>query len=46
MEAAVSGGIPVIQIPDFVELTDEWKKKCVAVLDSLEQVIPFLEAMA
>ena len=42
VQAAVAGGIPVIQIPDLVELPDELRKKCLAVMDSLDQVIPLL----
>lgn len=42
VEAAAAGGIAVIQIPDFSELSDELKEKCLAIRDSLEQVIPLI----
>lgn len=42
VEAAAAGGIAVIQIPDFSELSDELKGKCLAIRDSLEQVIPLI----
>ena len=42
VEAAIAGGIPVIQVPDFVQLPESLKKQCLSVVDSLDQVIPFL----
>lgn len=44
VKAAMAAGIPVIQIPDMVRLPEQLEKKCLAVLDSLDQVVPFLDA--
>ena len=45
VEAAVAGGIPVIQIPDILELPDRAKERCLAVCSSLDQVIPLLSCV-
>lgn len=42
VRAAMAGGIPVIQIPDLVELPEELRQECLAVKPSLDQVIPLL----
>lgn len=43
VEAALAGGIPVIHIPDFLRLPEETAGRCLAVCDSLDQVIPYLQ---
>lgn len=43
VEAAVAAGIPVIQIPDMIRLPEQLEGKCLAVLNSLDEVIPFLD---
>ena len=45
VQAAVAGGIPVIQIPDLLPLPIPLKKECYAVCSSLNDVIPLLEPM-
>ena len=42
VKAAVAGNIPVINIPDLVEIPEELQKKCLAVEDSLLDVIPYI----
>ena len=46
VEAAVAGGIPVIQIPDLVTLPASLEKKCYAIRPSLDQVIPLLDELS
>lgn len=45
VEAAIAAGIDVIQIPDLIDLPPSLEKKCYAVCESLDQVIPLLEPM-
>lgn len=45
VKAAVAGQIPVINVPDMIELPEELKKQCVAVVDSLLDAIPIVEEM-
>ncbi len=42
IRAALAGGLPVIAVPDLVPLPDGLKEKCLAVVDSLDQVIPYI----
>ncbi|MDD7114184.1 MAG: HAD family phosphatase [Lachnospiraceae bacterium] len=42
VKAAVAGNIPVINIPDLVEIPKELQEKCLAVEDSLLDVIPYI----
>lgn len=44
VRAAVSGHIPVINIPDLVEIPEELQKQCLAVEDSLLDVIPYIQS--
>ncbi|MDO5146795.1 MAG: HAD family phosphatase [Eubacteriales bacterium] len=43
VKAAIAGQIPVINVPDVLELPEELKEQCVAVVDSLEEVIHLME---
>lgn len=45
VKAAIAGQIPVINVPDMLELPEELKGQCVAVLESLLDAIPFMEKM-
>ena len=42
VEAAIAGEIPVIQIPDMLELPSELREKCLAIEESLDKVIKYL----
>lgn len=42
VEAAVAGGMEVIGIPDLIPFTEEIKEKCLAVGETLEDVIPHI----
>lgn len=42
VRAALAGGIPVINIPDLLEIPSELKEACVAVVRDLTEVIPYI----
>ena len=42
VKAAVAGGIPVINIPDLVEIPKELQEQCLDVKESLLDVIPYI----
>lgn len=42
VKAAVAGDIPVINIPDLAAIPEELQKQCLAVKDSLLDVIPYI----
>lgn len=42
VQAALAGGLPVINVPDLLPIPEEQQKKCIAVVSDLIQVIPFL----
>lgn len=42
VQAAIAGNIPVINIPDLVELPEELQRQCLAVKESLLDVIPYI----
>lgn len=43
VQAALSGNIPVINIPDMLPIPQEQQEKCVAVLENLKEVIPYIK---
>lgn len=43
VQAALAGNIPVINIPDLLPIPQEQQEKCVAVVDDLMKVIPFIK---
>ncbi len=45
VQASLNGGIPVIQIPDMLELPEYERGQCLAVKDSLDEVIPLVREM-
>lgn len=45
VQAALSGNIPVINIPDLLSIPEEQQEKCVAVLKDLTEVIPYINEM-
>lgn len=42
VEAALAGQIPVINIPDLIRIPKELEEQCLAVLDSLDEVISYI----
>lgn len=43
VQAALSGNIPVINIPDMLPIPQEQQEKCVAVVKNLKEVIPYIK---
>lgn len=43
VQAALSGNIPVINIPDLLPIPQEQQEKCVAVVENLKEVIPYIQ---
>ena len=43
VQAALAGGLPVINIPDLLPIPEEQQEKCIAVVSDLMQVIPFVK---
>lgn len=43
VRAAVAGGIPVIHVPDLVDIPEEDRQKCLTVCSDLNEVTPLLE---
>lgn len=41
--AALAGNLPVINVPDMVRIPPELARQCAAVVDSLEEAIPYLK---
>lgn len=42
VQAALAGNLPVINIPDLLPIPKEQQKKCVAVVENLKEVIPYI----
>lgn len=42
VQAALAGNIPVINIPDMLPIPKEQQEKCVAVLENLNAVVPYI----
>lgn len=45
VRAAVAGGIPVIHVPDLVDIPEEDRRQCLAVCSNLDEVTPMLESL-
>ena len=43
VQAALAGGLPVINVPDLLPIPEEEQKRCIAVVSDLTQVIPFIK---
>lgn len=43
VQAALAGNIPVINIPDLLPIPEEQQKQCVAVVEDLSKVIPYIK---
>lgn len=43
VQAALAGGLPVINVPDLLPIPEEQQEKCIAVVSDLMQVIPFVK---
>lgn len=43
VQAALAGELPVINVPDLLPIPEEQQEKCIAVVDDLIQVIPFIK---
>ena len=42
VQAALAGNLPVINIPDLFPIPKEQQEKCVAVVENLKEVIPYI----
>lgn len=42
VQAALAGNLPVINIPDLLPIPKEQQEKCVAVVENLKEVIPYI----
>ncbi|MCD8018818.1 MAG: HAD family phosphatase [Clostridiales bacterium] len=42
VQAALAGGIPVVNVPDMIPIPETLQEQCLAVVDSLTDVIPLL----
>ena len=43
VQAALAGGLPVINVPDLLPIPEEQQEKCIAVVSDLTQVIPYIK---
>ena len=43
VQAAIAGELPVINVPDMLPIPEEQQRKCVAVVEDLIQVIPYIK---